>query len=170
MNRKEKEALVVQMQSVFQSARIVVITHNQGLTVGDSMALRRQMREVGASHKVTKNRVVKRALAGTSFESLDSYFQGPTAISWSNDPVAAAKVVVDFAKQNEKLQLVTACLDGKILNVDEVKALAALPSLDALRGKLIGILQAPAGKVAQLTSASASGLARQIAGYQGKAA
>ena len=167
MKREEKTALVDEMQKVFQDAKIVVMTHNQGLTVAESTALRNKMREVGASYKVTKNRVVKRALTGTPFESLEAYFQGPTAIAWSDDPVAAAKVTVDFAKTNEKLQLVTACLDGNILDADAIKALAALPPLDVLRGQLIGILQAPAGKIAQLTKASGAGIARQIAGYQG---
>ena len=167
MNREEKAALVSEMQQVFQDAKIVVITHNQGLTVSESTALRQKMRAVGASYKVTKNRVVKRALAGTPFESLEAYFQGPTAIAWSDDPVAAAKVTVDFAKTNEKLQLVTACMDGKILDANAIKALATLPPLDVLRGQLIGILQTPASNIAQLTKASASGLARQVAGYQG---
>ncbi len=167
MNREEKAALVSEMQQVFQDAKIVVITHNQGLTVSQSTALRSQMRAVGASYKVTKNRVVKRALAGTPFESLEAYFQGPTAIAWSDDPVAAAKVTVDFAKTNDRLQLVTACMDGKTLDANAIKALALLPSLDVLRGQLIGILQTPASNIAQLTKASASGLARQVAGYQG---
>ncbi len=165
MNRTEKEALVGEMQNVFQSTSIVVITHNQGLTVADSTLLRSQMREAGASYKVVKNRVVKRALAGTQFEPLDSYFQGPTAIAWSADPVSVAKVAVDFAKKNEKLQLVSACLDGNVLDVAQLKSLAALPSLDELRAILVGLLQSPAGKLAQISAAPAAGIARQIAAH-----
>ncbi len=165
VNRKEKEALVVEMQDVFQSTAIVVITHNQGLTVADSTLLRNQMRAAGASYKVVKNRVVKRALAGTQFEPLDSYFTGPTAIAWSDDPVSAAKVAVDFAKKNDKLQLVSACFDGSVLDVAQLKTLASLPSLDELRATLVGLLQAPAGKLAQLSSAPAAAIARQISAY-----
>ena len=170
MNRTEKEALVLQMQDVFNSASLVVLTHYSGLTVSESSDLRTKMREAGAGYRVTKNRVVKRALEGTQFTGLDAHFTGPTGMAWSQDPIMAAKIVHEYSKTNDKLKITAACLDGKLLSPEEVIALATLPSLDELRGKIVGVLQAPLGKVVSITGAPAAGLARVIKAYSEKAA
>ncbi len=130
------------------------------------------MREAGASYKVTKNRLTRLALEGTKFEALKDLFTGPTAIAVSEDPVAAAKVCVTFAKQNEKLTIVGGAMGENQLDPAAITALATLPSLDELRGKLIGVLQAPATKVAGVVQAPASQLARVFSAYgsQGEAA
>jgi large subunit ribosomal protein L10 len=146
----------------------VVITHQTGLTVAEASDLRRKMREAGARFKVTKNRLVKLALVGTKFEHLTDYFSGPTAIAVSVDPVAAAKVAVEFANKNDKLAIVSGALGAKGLDADSVKALAKLPSLDGLRGILIGLLQAPASKLASVTQAPAAQLARVFGAYAAK--
>ena len=170
MNRTEKEALVTQMQEVFKSTNLVVLTHYKGLTVAESTQLRSKIREAGASYRVTKNRVVKRALEGTSFAGLEEYFAGPTGMAWSDDPIAAAKAVHQFGKENKKLKIIVACLNGEMLDVSQVNALATLPSLDELRSQIIGVVQAPASKVASVTTAPAMALVRVIKAYSEKAA
>ncbi len=170
MNRTEKEALVVQMQTIFKATTLVVLVHYSGLSVSESTDLRNQMREAGASYKVAKNRVVKRALAGTDFALLESHFSGPIGMAWSDDPVAAAKVAMNFGKTNKKLQIIVGCLNGEMLDSTQVKALAALPSLNELRGIIIGLVQAPASKVALVTQAPAAGLTRLVKAYGEKVA
>lgn len=172
MDRTEKQNLVASLKGTFKGANLVVITQQSGLTVAESTNLRRQMREAGASFKVTKNRLARLALEGTKFAELAPMFTGPTAIATSEDPVAAAKIVVNFAKDNEKLVVVGGALDGKILDVSEVKSLASLPSLDELRAKLVGMLQTPATRIAQVLNAPAGQVARVIAAHaeQGEAA
>jgi large subunit ribosomal protein L10 len=120
------------------------------------------MREAGAGFKVTKNRIAKLALKGTRFEDLDTLFTGPTAVGTSEDPVAAAKTLVEYAKSNNKLTIVGGSMDGKVLDKAGVEALAKMPSLDELRGKLVGLLQAPASKLARVTQAPAGKLARVV--------
>ncbi len=148
MNRSEKAEAIVELNQIFKDANLMVITRQSGLTVQEVTDLRRKIRAAGASYKVTKNRLTLRALEGTAFTALGPMFTGPTAIAYSEDPVAAAKVVAAFAKGNEKLTIVGGSLGGETLDVAGVQALATLPSLDALRGKIIGLLQAPATKVA----------------------
>ena len=162
LDRTQKKELADFLNTTFSEAVCVVVTRQTGMTVDESTALRRQMRDAGARFKVTKNRIAKIALKGTKFEDLEGYFTGPTGIAYSDDPVAAAKGATKFAEQNEKLQIVGAGLDGKTLDVDGVKALAKLPSLDELRGKIIGVLQAPATKLAGVTQAPAGQLARVL--------
>ncbi|MDJ0951607.1 MAG: 50S ribosomal protein L10 [Alphaproteobacteria bacterium] len=168
MNRSEKEATVASLHQVFQDMALVVVTHQSGLTVAESTDLRRRMRDAGATYKVTKNRLTLRALEGTPFAGLASLFNGPTAIAFSTDPVAAAKVAVEFAKGNEKLVILGAGFGEEVLDANDVKALAALPSLDELRGKLVGLLQAPATKVAGVLQAPAGQLARVFSAYGSK--
>ena len=153
------------MQALFGEANLLVITHQSGLTVSEVTQLRRRMRDAGAGYKVCKNRLVRLALEGTKFEALSPMFTGPTAIASSIDPVAAAKVCVDFAKDNEKLVIVGGALGENALDVDGVKALAKLPSLDELRAQLIGLVQAPATKVAGVVQAPAGQLARVFSAY-----
>jgi len=157
--------LVAELQETFASNNLVVITQQSGLTVEEVSELRKQMREAGAAFKVTKNRLAKIALKGTKFEELADRFTGPTAIAVSQDPVAAAKVAVEFANKNEKLQIVCGALEKEALDAVAVNALAKLPSLDELRGKLIGLIQAPATKVAGVLQAPAGQLARVFGAY-----
>ena len=143
----------------------MVVTQQNGMTVQEMTALRGEMRTVGASFHVTKNRLAKIALKGTQFESQNDSFKGPTAVAVSEDPVAAAKITVEYASKNDKLTIVGGALGDKLLNADEIKALAKLPSLDELRGKIVGVLQAPAGKIVGVLGAPAGQLARVFGAY-----
>jgi large subunit ribosomal protein L10 len=165
VDRAQKEAAVAGLNQTLGGVNLVVVTHQTGLTVYESMTLRRKVREAGASFKVTKNRLTRLALEGTKFQALQSLMTGPTALAFSEDPVAAAKVCVEFAKQNEKLTIIGGALGEQLLDVNGVQALAKLPSLDELRGTLIGLLQAPATKVAGVLQAPAGQLARVISAY-----
>ena len=162
MNRQEKGELIEALQTTLNASSTVVVTHQVGMTVAESSDLRAKMREAGAGFKVTKNRIAKLALKGTRFEELEPLFAGPTAVGTSTDPVAAAKTLVDYAKGNNKLTIVGGSMDGKILDKAGVEALAKMPSLDDLRGKLVGLIQAPAAKVARVTKAPAVKVARVI--------
>jgi len=144
---------------------LVVITQQSGLTVEEVTSLRGKLRGEGASFHVTKNRLAKIALKGTKFEPLEGSFTGPTAIAVSEDPVAAAKVAVEFANNNDKLTIIGGALGEKVLDVAEIKALAKLPSLDELRGKIVGLLQAPASKIVGVLNAPAGQLARVLSAY-----
>ncbi len=165
MDRARKEELVVELNGVFADAALVVVTHQSGLTVAESTDLRRRMRAADASYKVTKNRLVKLALVGTPYEGIADLFEGPTAIAYSADPVAAARVAVDYSKENDKLVVVGGAMAENRLDEAGVKALATLPSLDELRGKLLGLLNAPATKVARVLQAPASQLARVLSAH-----
>ena len=160
VNRTEKGELVASLHNHLQETTLVVVTQQVGLTVAEVDSLRRQMREASAGYKVTKNRLARLALKGTQYEHLEGVFTGPTAIASSKDPVAAAKVAVEFANKNDKLTIIGGALGDRALSIEEIKALAKLPSLDELRGKLVGLLQAPATKVAGVLQAPAAQLAR----------
>ena len=147
---------------------MLVVTHQSGMTVAEVTDLRRQMRAAGASFKVTKNRLARLALKGTRFEGLASLFTGPTAIAYSTDPVVAAKVAVEFANSNEKLVIVGGGLGERVLDQSGIKALAKLPSLTELRGRIAGLLQAPAAKLAGVLQAPAGQLARVFQAYGSK--
>jgi large subunit ribosomal protein L10 len=165
LDRAQKQQVAESLRQDLADTVCVVITHQTGLTVDEVTQLRRQMRSAGASYRVTKNRLVKRALEGTQFEPLTPLFTGPTAIAFSRDPVAAAKVAVEYANHNNKLTIVGGGLSGQTLDANAVKALATLPSLDELRSKIIGLIQAPATKLAGLLQAPAGQLARVLAAY-----
>jgi large subunit ribosomal protein L10 len=168
VDRSRKEDLVAELQQTLATTNLLVVTHQNGLSVEETTALRLQMREAGAGFKVTKNRLAKIALKDTQFEPLSDLFNGPTAIAVSEDPVAAARVVVNYAKDNDKLTVVGGALGDKPLDVDAVNALAKLPSLDELRGKLVGLLQAPAGKIVGVLQAPGGQLARVFGAYAAK--
>lgn len=155
MNREEKSELVQTLKGVFDNATLVVVTHNKGLSVAEITDLRTKVREVGASFKVTQNRLTKIALEGTRFQALTETFRGPTAIAYAEDPVAIAKVLVEFAKRNEKLEILAAGLGETVVGAEGVQALTELPSLDELRAKIVGLLQAPAAKLVGVTQAPA---------------
>ena len=165
MNRDEKKEAVASLSAMLSDAGAVVVTRNLGLTVAQSTGLRSTMRDAGASYKVTKNRLAKLAIHGTTYEPLGEMLTGPVALAISPDPVAAAKAVVEFAKTNDKLEIVGGAMGDTVLDVAGVKALAALPSLDELRAKLIGLMNAPATKVAQVIQAPASKVARVVGAY-----
>src|SRR6516162_11172806 len=168
VDRTQKQQLVETLRQVFADAACVVVTHQSGLDVAEATQFRRQVRNAGAGFRVTKNRLARRALAGTAFEPLSPLFTGPTAIAFSRDPVVAAKVVVEFANRNNKLTIVGGGLAGQEMDVAGVRELASLPSLDELRGKLIGLLQAPAAKIASILQAPAGQVARVFAAYAEK--
>lgn len=168
MNRSEKKQLIATLNETLKKAELVVITQQTGLTVAEVTNLRRQMRQAGAGYKVAKNRLARLALEGTQFEGLKSMFTGPTAIAYSADPIAAAKVAVTYANSNEKLTIVGGSMGGQVLDPNGIKALATLPSLDELRAKIIGVLRAPATKIAGVLQAPAGQLARVFQAYASK--
>jgi large subunit ribosomal protein L10 len=168
VDRAEKSELVTSLNEVFSDTGVVVVAHYSGLSVADMTALRARMREAGASVRVAKNRLVKLALKGTDAETIADLFKGPTVIAYSKDPVTAPKVAADFAKTNEKLVILGGAMGRTSLDPDGVKALASLPSLDELRGKLVGLIAAPATKVAQVLAAPAGQVARVVGAYAAK--
>ena len=170
MDRSQKAESVAQLAEVFSQAGVVVVTRNLGLSVAQSTELRSKMREVGASYQVAKNRLAKLALKDTDYAGLDEYLTGPTALGYSEDPVAAAKAVVEFAKTTDKIEIVGGSMGAQKLDVEGVKALASMPSLDELRGKLVGLVNAPATKIAQVVNAPAAKLARVFGAYGAKEA
>tara|TARA_Y100000052_G_scaffold26765_1_gene32316 strand:- start:2648 stop:3145 length:498 start_codon:yes stop_codon:yes gene_type:complete len=159
------------LKGVFDEAGVVVVAHYSGLTVAEMTNFRAKLREQGGTLKVIKNRIAKKALEGLDNKGGDGakdLFSGPVAIAYSPDPVGASKATVDYAKTNEKLVIIGALMEETVLDADGVQALAKLPSLDQLRGKLIGLIQAPATKVAGVVQAPASQLARVFAAYAQK--
>jgi len=167
MDRMQKEALVADMRQKLESSTLVVVARQSGLTVDEVTGLRRDMRVAGAEFKVLKNTLAQIAVKGTKLEGLTDMLSGPTALAFSTDPIAAAKIIVGFANKNDKVKVVGACLDGKVLQQAEVNALATLPSLDELRSKIIAVINAPATKLAVLLKEPASRVARVIAAKNG---
>ncbi len=170
MDRSQKEALVASLHETFEGAAGVVVTHYSGLTVAEITDLRDRMREAGASFKVTKNRLVRLALAGTKYEGLSDLFTGPTAIAFGADPVAPAKVSADFAKGNKKLVILGGGVGADVLDDRGVKVLADTPSLDESRAKIAGLLTRPAAKIASLLQAPGGQVARVLNAYAQKEA
>ena len=170
MDRSEKEKLVASLHGTLKDASLVVVTQQVGLTVAEVSDLRRKMRAAGASFKVAKNRLTRRALEGTPFQQLGPMFKGPTAIAFSRDPVAAAKVAVEFAGKNEKLKVIGGGLGDKVLDQNAIKALATLPSLPEIRARMLGTIVAPATRLATVIRAPAAQLARVIDAKVNKAA
>jgi large subunit ribosomal protein L10 len=170
MNRAQKAESIETLKGVFADAGAVVVTHYMGLTVAEMTDLRLRLRKEGAQIKVVKNTLAQKALAGSVGEAGDALFSGPVAIAYAPDPVSAAKVVTQYAKDNDKFTVVGGLMGTDVLDQNAVKALATLPSLDQLRAKLIGLLQAPATKVAGVIQAPASQLARVVGAYAAKEA
>jgi len=170
MDRSQKTESVAQLNAVFNEVGVVVITRNLGLTVSASTDLRGKMRDAGAAYKVAKNRLAKLALQDTPYQGLEEYLTGPVGLAWSEDPVAAAKAAVDFAKTNDKLEIVGGSMGGQMLDAEGIKALASMPSLDQLRGTLVGLINAPATKIARVVNEPAAKLARVFGAYGAKEA
>lgn len=168
MDRTEKQAFVASLAAIFAQTNAVVVTRNAGLTVAEVSDLRRRMKAAGATYKVAKNRLASLALEGTRFTGIKPLLKGPTALAWSADPVAVAKVAVEFAKSNEKLSIVGGALGARTLDEAGIRALAELPSLDTLRAGLLGLLNAPATKIAGVLQAPAGQLARVFSAYAKK--
>jgi large subunit ribosomal protein L10 len=168
VERAAKKDAVEQLNQVFKTTSVAIVAHYSGLTVAQMQKLRTQMKQAGASVKVAKNRLAKIALEGTDVAAIAPLLKGPTVLAYSGDPVAAAKVANDFAKANEKFVILGGAMGTTALNPDGVKALASLPSLDELRAKLVGLIQAPATKIAQVVNAPAAKVARVVQAYANK--
>ena len=168
VERAEKQEFVTAMRTAFEQNAAVIVAHYAGLTVSDMQKLRQQAKQAGVSVKVAKNRLAKIALDGTQVASIAALLKGPTLLAYSTDPVAVAKVAVDYAKANEKLVVLGGAMGATALDATAIKTLATLPSLDELRAKLVGLIQAPATKLAQLANAPAAKLARVFAAYGDK--
>ena len=170
MDRAQKAEFVASLKQTFSEVGVVVVTRNHGLTVAQSTQLRNKMRDAVAVYKVSKNKLAKIALDGTDYLSLGDMLTGPVGLATSIDPVAAAKVAVDFAKTNDKFEIVGGAMGANALDVEGVKALATLPSLDELRAKIVGLLVAPATKLATITQAPAAQIARVLSAHAEKQA
>ena len=168
MDRAAKKELVTTLNGIFSQTSVVVVAHYSGLNVAQMQTLRKQMKQAGAAVKVAKNRLAKLALDGTDAAAIVPLLKGPTLLAYSGDLVAAPKVAADFAKANEKFVILGGAMGKTALDPNGVKALAALPSLDELRAKLIGLVTAPATKIAQLVNAPASKVARVVQAYASK--
>ena len=168
MDRAQKQEAIEALKGVFEGAGAVVVTHYMGLTVAEMTDLRGKLREQGAQLKVVKNTLVQKALDGSVGEAGDALFKGPVAIAYAPDPVSAAKVATQYAKDNDKFTVVGGLMGQQVLDKTAVSALATLPSLDQLRAKLIGLLQAPATKIAGVLQAPAGQLARVVGAYAAK--
>ena len=153
MKREEEQQLISSLSDVFKKAKLVVVVHNNGLSMEETTALRKGVREDGASYKVAKNRLAKLALAGTPCESLADLLKGPTGIAYSEDEIAASKAVVKMAKQSNKFKVIGGVMNGQAIVVASIQQLASLPDLYGLRAQLIGLLQAPAGQLDRLAKA-----------------
>ena len=168
MDKAGKAESLKTLRGVFEESGVVVVARYTGLTVAEMTKLRGGLREQGAALKVVKNRLAKIALDGQGGDAAQALFQGPVAIAYSPDPVSAAKATDEFAKENDKLVIIGAVMGEEVLDAKGVESLAKLPSLDQLRGKLIGLIQAPATKVAGVVQAPAGQLARVVAAYGAK--
>jgi large subunit ribosomal protein L10 len=170
MDRTQKAETVESLNGLFTEAGAVIVAHYKGMTVAQMGDLRSRLRKAGASFRVAKNRLAQRAVEGTQAKGIADLFKGPTGIAYSKDPVAAPKVLVAYAKENQKLKILGGIAVGSVLDPQGIKTLAELPSLDQLRAKILGLLQAPATKVAGVLQAPAGQLARVLSAYANKAA
>ena len=168
MERAAKSELIAALGQAFKATEVVVVAHYSGLTVAQMQTLRRQMKQAGASVKVAKNRLAKIALEGSEVASIAPLLKGPALIAFSGDPVAAPKVAVDFAKANERFVILGGAMGKAALDANGVRALAALPSLDELRARIVGLIQAPATKIAQVVTAPAAKVARVVQAFANK--
>lgn len=169
MDRSEKEQMVSSLRQGFLESKLIIVAHQTGLTVDEVSGLRRQMREAGAQFKVAKNTLARLAVAGTQNEGINDLLSGPTALAYSKDPVAAAKISIKFANSNDRFKVIGGILDGKVLSEQDVETLSKLPSLDELRARIVGIISTPATRIAGILQAPAGQLARVFSAYSKKA-
>jgi len=169
LDRSEKEQLVSSLRQGFLESKLIIVAHQTGLTVDEVSGLRRQMREAGAQFKVAKNTLARLAVAGTQNEGINDLLSGPTALAYSKDPVAAAKISIKFANSNDRFKVIGGILDGKVLSEKDVETLSKLPSLDELRARIVGIISTPATRIAGILQAPAGQLARVFSAYSKKA-
>jgi len=169
LDRSEKEQLVSSLRQGLLESNLVIVAHQTGLTVAEVSGLRRQMREAGAQFKVAKNTLARLAVAGTQNEGINNLLSGPTALAYSKDPVAAAKITLKFADGNEKFKVIGGILNGKVLNEKDIEVLSKLPSMEELRAKIVGIISTPATRIAGILQAPAGQLARTFSAYSQKA-
>ncbi len=162
MQKVEKQEFVKNFNSVLKDKNFLVIAHYKGLTVSEISDLRNQVKSNNATFRVAKNTLARRAIKETNFEILEKFFVGPTSVAYSDDPVSTSKVMVDFAKNNEKLKVIAGVMGDKELTVDEIKKLASLPSMDALRAKILGLLTSVQSKIVFSLKDSQSKIVRVI--------
>ncbi len=162
VNKQQKQDFVQDLREALDSSSVLVVTTQAGMTVSEAAELRAKMREVGASYKVVKNKLAKIAIKDTKYEKVSDLLKGPIALAYSSDPIAATKVAVNYSKENEKLQLVGGIMDEMLMDVADVKKLAALPSLDELRAKIAGVIMMPATQLAKIVREPAAGIARVL--------
>ncbi len=162
MKRSDKKDFVDNLKKELSESSSVIVAHYSGITVNEAESLRKEMRANGAKFKVTKNRLTKLALADTQFKDISDLFSGPTAVAYSTDPVAPAKVAVDFEKKFENFKIIGGGYNGEKIDKDKIDFLAKLPSIDELRGKLIGLISAPAQQIVSIVSEPAAQVARII--------
>jgi len=170
MDKAEKRELVAELHDAFAKTDVIVVAHYTGLTVAQMTKLRRNMKTAGGTVRVAKNKLARLALNGTNAEGIAELFKGPTVVAFSKDPVGVAKVASDFAKENAKLVILGAAMGKTVLDAAGVKALAELPSLDQLRARLLGLIQAPASTIARLVKEPGAQLARVIQAHADKPA
>ncbi len=170
MEKHEKQTFVTSLRSALEDAGIVIVTRQTALTVSESTSLRVKMRDAGGNFKIAKNTLARLAVKDLPCEGISEHLTGPTGLSFSQDPVAAAKIIANFSKENKKMEIICGVWGDKFLDANAVKELAKLPSLDELRGKLVGLLMAPATKIAGVAQAPAGQLARIFSAYATKSA
>ena len=162
MNRTEKQEFVTNFKSVLSNSNFVLVTHYKGLTVSEISSLREKFKENNANFKVTKNSLAKRAVENTDYNNLQQFFSGPTAIAYSDDPVSTAKVVYNFSKENDNLKIIAAAMGSKELNIDDVKKLASLPSMENIRAKIVSLISSPLSNIVSIVSEPSSKLVRLL--------
>ncbi len=165
MDRKQKAKVIEFLRHEISEAALVVVTQQSGLSASEVKTLRDKVNEAGASYKVTKNRLAKIAVHGTKSEVIAEHFKGVTALAYSKDPIAAAKVAVEYANSNQKFRVICGIMGNEVLNASDVKQLASLPSLPELRARILAVIQAPATKLAQVIQAVPAGVARVISAH-----
>ena len=168
MDRQAKESFVANLKDVFNTSAVVVVAQNTGLTVSEMNELRSAMRDAGGQIKVIKNKLTKIALDGTPLSAIEEYLNGPSMLAYSDDPVAAPKIAIKFAKENENFVVLGGSLPEKKIDLGEVEQLASLPSLDELRARILGLMNTPAGNIASLVNTPGTNLAQVVKAFSEK--
>ena len=168
MNREQKESFIQNLKSIIADNSLVLVFHYRGMSMTDMTDLRVQSFNSGCNIKVTKNRLTKLALEGSDKAALSEFFDGPTAIAYSSDPVQLTKLLTNFAKNNSNLVILGGIMDNEILSVEKIEILSKLPSLEEIRAQLIGLISSPAQKIASVLTAPSGDLARVFNAYSNK--